>query len=119
MPVTVQHDRDNILRIDLQGALQRIELQRCQDQLKTEMDRVGAVRLLFVLNGFDGWEADASWKDLFSDDGHGHRIERIAIVGLERWQSQAWTFALADLYRARVECFTEDAAIEARAWLAL
>ena len=64
MPVTMQHDRDNIFRVELRGTLRKTELEQCQQQLKTEMDRLGAVKLLFVLAGFDGWERGASWNDL-------------------------------------------------------
>jgi hypothetical protein len=118
MPVTMQHDRNNIFRVELRGALRRTELECCQNQLKTEMDRVGPVRLLFVLDEFDGWEPDASWNNLSFYVGHGHRIERIAIVGPERWRSQTLMFAGADLRRAPVEFFAEHAIVDARAWLA-
>ena len=64
MPVTMQHDRDNIFRVELRGTLRKTELEQCQQQLKTEMDRVGAVKLMFVLAGFDGWERGAGWNDL-------------------------------------------------------
>jgi hypothetical protein len=118
MPATIQHDRDNIFRVDLHGAVPRTELERCREQVQQEIDRVGAVRLLFDLDGFDGWDRDASWKDVFVYVGRGDRIERIAIVGLERWQ-QTWTFSVADMYRARVEFFPEAEVAEARTWLTL
>ena len=60
----MQHDRDNIYRVELRGLLRKTDLEGCQHQLKTEMDRVGAVKLLFVLAGFDGWERGANWSDL-------------------------------------------------------
>lgn len=84
MPATMQHDRANIVRVDFHGALRRTELERCREQVQQEMDRVGPVRLLFVLDGLDGLERDASWKDLFFYVDRGRHIERIAIVGLER-----------------------------------
>ena len=48
---------------------------------------------------------------------HGDSIERIAIVGDERWRGEALMFAAADLRRAPVEFFAESALAEARAWL--
>jgi hypothetical protein len=118
MPVTMQHDRDNIFRVELRGTLGKTELERCQTLLKTEMDRVGPVKLLFVLAEFDGWEPGANGNDLSFYVGHGDRIDRIAIVGPERWRSETLMFAGADLRRAPVEFFTEDAVTEARTWLA-
>jgi hypothetical protein len=67
------------------------------------MGRVGGVRLLFVLKGFLGWEAHSNWNDMSFYVKHGDRIERIAIVGPERWRSEALMFAGADLRKARVE----------------
>jgi hypothetical protein len=118
MPVTMQHDRDNIFRVELRGLLRKTDLEGCQQQLKTEMDRVGAVRLLFVLAGFDGWERGANWNDLSFYIGHGDRVERIAIVGPERWRSETLMFAGADLRRAPVAFFAENAVTEALTWLA-
>ena len=45
------------------------------------------------------------------------RIERIAIVGPDRWRAETMMFAAADLRRAPVEFFKEDALDAARAWL--
>ena len=67
----------------------------------------GSVRLLFILQEFGGWEANPSWGDLTFYMQHGDSIERIAIVGDERWRGDALMFASADLRRAPVEFFSE------------
>ena len=48
---------------------------------------------------------------------HGGAIERIAIVGDERWRSESLMFAGADLRKAPVEFFSPEKAADARAWL--
>jgi hypothetical protein len=117
MPITMQHERDNIFRVELRGTLRKLEFERCQQNLLTEMQRIGLVRLLLVLQGFDGWELHAGWNDLYFYVTNGNSIERIAIVGPERWRSEALMFAAADLRRAPVEFFREDALADARTWL--
>jgi SpoIIAA-like len=117
MSTSLQHERDNIYRIDVRGLLRKEELDWCQEQLIGEMARIGAVRLLFVLDGFEGWDPHGDWQDLSFYVRYGDAIERIAIVGDERWRSLALMFASVDLRRAPVEFFPEDAAGEARAWL--
>ena len=87
--------------------------------LAGEIGRIGPVRLLFVLDGFEGWEPHADWNDLTFYVKHGDGIERIAIVGHERWRSEALMFAAADLRRAPVEFFPEEGAANARAWLSV
>jgi hypothetical protein len=95
MPITMEHEHDNVYRLEIRGMLRKADLDRCQEALAGEAARIGPVKLLF----------------------DGHTIERIAIVGDERWKSQTLMFAGADLRRAPVEFFSEDAVDQARAWL--
>jgi hypothetical protein len=54
MPITMQHERDNIYRLDVSGVLTKNDFDRCQDALVAAMSHGGAVRLLFVLSAFEG-----------------------------------------------------------------
>jgi hypothetical protein len=117
MSMTMQHERENVYRLEIRGTLRKTELDRCQEALAAEMARVGPVKLLFVLTGFEGWEPHAAWNDLTFYVKHGDNIERIAIVGEERWRGNALMFAGADLRKAAVEFFPLQAAADARAWL--
>jgi hypothetical protein len=117
MPISIEHERDNVYRLDVRGILRHGELEECQERLVAAMARTGPSRLLFVLDGFEGWERDPRWSDLSFYVRHGDKIERIAIVGPERWRSEMLMFAVADLRRAPVEFFVEGTIAEARAWL--
>ena len=59
----------------------------------------------------------APWNDLAFYMKHGDAIERIAIVGPDRWRSHMLMFAGADLRKAPVQYFPVGTAAEARAWL--
>jgi hypothetical protein len=117
MPMTVHHERDNVYRLEVHGTLHKLELERCQNVLIEEMGRVGPVRLLFLLDRFEGWEPHDDWHDLTFYVKHGGAIERIAIVGEDRWRSESLMFAGADLRQAPVEFFPPEKAADARAWL--
>jgi hypothetical protein len=117
MAISLEHERDNVYRIDLGGMLRRPDLDQCQGRLAEEMARIGPVRLLFVLEAFEGWDPGATWNDLTFYVTHGSSIERIAIVGPERWRDLTLMFAGADLRTALVEFFRDGAESEARAWL--
>lgn len=119
MAITVQHERDNSYRVDITGTLTKSDFDRIQEALLGEIHKHGKVRLLFVLSQFEGWERHSGWNDLSFYLAHGDEIERIAIVGDERWRSEAMMFAAADLRRAPVEFFSSNDAIgDARRWLA-
>jgi hypothetical protein len=120
MPITMVQEADNVFRMAMSGMLRKPDLDRCQARLASEMRRLGPVRLLFVLQGFEGWEPADNWSDLTFYAKYGDCIDRIAIVGDERWRSEALMFAGAELRRAPVEFFARSAGDEtaARAWLA-
>jgi hypothetical protein len=117
MPITMRNERDNVYRLEISGRLRKADLERCQAVLVGEIERLGRVKLLFVLTGFEGWEPNADWNDLTFYVKHGSAIERIAIVGDEQWRSQTMMFAGADLRSAPVEFFAGTDVADARAWL--
>jgi hypothetical protein len=118
MPVAMRHEHGNIYGLAVRGILRKADFERCEQMLAAEIERIGPVRLLVVLDGFAGWESPANWNDLTFYVKHGDSIERIAIVGDERWRSEALMFASADLRKGPVEFFTTAAVADARAWLA-
>ena len=118
MTASLTHERDNIYRVEIGGVLRKAEFDEVQRQLAADIERAGRIRVFIALAGFDGWEEAANWRDLSFYIRYGDAIDRIAIVGDERWRSQALMFAGADLRRGQVAFFPETAAPEARSWLA-
>ena len=83
-----------------------------------EIEGLGSVRLLFVLDAFAARGARCPrWNDLSFFLRHGDAIERTGILGPEKWRSQILMFAGADLRKAPVEYSPVGTAAEARAWL--
>jgi hypothetical protein len=118
MPITMHDEGGNVFRVEIRGTLRKAEFAQQQSALATEMSRLGPVKLLFVLVGFTGWEQTEDWSDLSFYIKHGDKIRRIAIVGDERWRSEALMFAGADLRQAPVQFFPAPGTAMARAWLA-
>jgi hypothetical protein len=115
----MQHEHANIYRWDVSGQLTKAEFDHCQASIAAEIERVGPVRLLFVLSQFEGWEKNPNWGDMSFYLAHGNSIDRIAIVADERWRTETLMFAAAGLRKAPVEFFCSlNALAEARGWLA-
>ena len=119
MPTTFTLEDDGTRVLEIRGLLRKAELDRAQQQLLEHMTAEGirTVRLLVRLAAFEGWETDPLWNDLSFYIVHGDALERIAIVGDDRWRGEALMFAAADLRKGPVEFFTPDLEAEARAWL--
>ena len=96
MPMTMQHERENVYRVERARHLAAAaNFEHCQGRAAlTRSRRVGPVRLLFVLEAFEGWEPHDDWHDLSFYVSYGDAIERIAIVGDERWRSESLMFAM-------------------------
>lgn len=118
MPIAMEPEGNRIYRVEMSGVMRKADLDRSQIELAMEMRRVGTVKLLCVLRDFEGWEQHAGWNDLTFYVQHGGAIDRIAIVGHERWRSEALMFAAAGLRRGPVQYFAETDLAGARAWLA-
>jgi hypothetical protein len=104
--------------MEIGGLLHESDFDAVRQRVAAEIRRIGKIRLLVVLARFEGWETDANWRDLSFYVRHGEDIDRIAIVGDERWRSETLMFAAADLRKAPVEFFRTADAGQARAWLA-
>src|SRR3954462_305642 len=117
MSASLQHERDNVYRIDLTGVLQEHEFLAMQRLLAAELDGANRIRLLVMLTEFEGWERTATWRDLTFYVRHGNDIKRIAIVGDDRWRAEALMFAAADLRDAPVADFAAVRAAKARGGL--
>src|SRR5689334_6408615 len=110
MPTTLTREDDGICLLVIRGLLRKADLDRAQRELLDGLPKEGAgtVRLLVRLEAFERWDTDPRWNDLSFYIIHGDALERIAIVGDERWRGEALMFAAADLRKGPVEYFTPD-----------
>jgi len=116
MGARLEHERDNVYRVDISGMLVEQDFGALQKSAELEIQKAGKIRLLVVLNHFTGW-APGKWYDLAFYVRHGADVERIAIVGDERWRSEALMFAGADLREGAVKYFSPPYRREAAKWL--
>jgi hypothetical protein len=107
----------NVLGIRVSGSITGDDYERFRPILDARAEQHGSVRLLIHMDGFDGWgDLDALWEDLKLDVDHYDDVERMAVVGEERWQD--WMTRLTDLVAPGDVRYFEDAALdEAWAWV--
>jgi stage II sporulation SpoAA-like protein len=117
MPASIQHESGNLFRIHVSGVLRQGELLGVQTVAVQGITRLGTIKLLFVLDGFEGWERGADWGDLAFYAAHDTDIEKIAIVGDEKWRDHGLAFAGAGIRKAAVRFFPTAESTQARAWL--
>jgi hypothetical protein len=117
MPASMRHESDNLYRIHISGVLSKTELENAQAVAAQEIKRRGKLKLLFILEQFQGWERGADWGDVTFFTMHDENIEKIAIVGDEKWRDHALAFAGAGMRKAAVRFYPPSEIAQARAWL--
>ena len=118
MPATIEHDSQGLFKVRVSGLLRKSEFDNVRAVAAREIESRGAIKLLFTLEKFEGWERSPGWGDLDFYASHGGKIDRIAIVGEEKWRDESLMFAGAGLRKADVEYFLPSQQSQARAWLA-
>jgi hypothetical protein len=83
--------------------------------VRDTLEAIDHVRLLIVLDRFEGWMADGSFSDptLWLHDDEG--VSKMAIVGAAEWRLAMLTFIVQPLRRTPIEFFESEGA--ARRWL--
>ena len=119
MPITMQHERDNVYRVGARRTVTEVGPRPLPGS--NWWARSGASsRSGFCLSfrEFEGWERHGGLeRPVVLHRGYGDRIEQIAIVGPERsGREGAMMFAAADLRRAPVEFFNEETPSTAHVW---
>lgn len=117
MAASLLPDLGKVCRIEISGRLHKREFDAVQGPVSERIQRAGPIRLLIELVDFQGWAADGNWSDIGFFVRYGNDIERIAIVGDERWRDEALMFASADLRSGDVEFFPSGDLAHAVAWV--
>ncbi len=76
----------------------------------------GKVRLLAHFHDFHGWDAHALWDDIKFSTTHCNKVERIALVGDQKWEK--WMASVCKPFTmAKIEYFDAAEIDKAWAWL--
>ena len=96
-----------VLRHRIHGKMSESDMTEAQQALVVAVGKFGRVRGLVILDDFEGWEDSEKWGDLTFQQEHDREIERIAVVGEERWRDEILAFLVAPFRSADVRYFGE------------
>jgi stage II sporulation SpoAA-like protein len=116
MSIEMRREGQRLLVVRIQGVLRHAELDDSQRAAAQIIREAGKVSALILLDGFKGWERAGKWGDLKFLMEHDSDIEKIAIVGAERWREEVLMFTGAGLRQSPVRYFNDSDS--ARTWLA-
>jgi hypothetical protein len=118
MSTTIQKEEGRVWQFRISGVLKKAELDSAQAGAREEIRKAGKIKVLLILDAFQGWEKGPDWGDMSFFADHGDDIEQIAVVADPKWETDAMMFVGAGFRRTRVKFFTHGEVSQARAWLA-
>jgi hypothetical protein len=117
MGATIEREEGNLRVLRITGLLKKSEFDAA---LATEASQWGPttrVKVLVIVENFNGWERGADWGDMTFFETHGDQIDKIAIVADPQLETDLLMFAGAGFRRAPVKFFSTNQLAQARAWL--
>ncbi len=117
MGVTIEGEKGDLRVLRITGLLRKSEVDAA---LATEAKKGGLtarVKVLVIVENFQGWEHRADWGDMTFFETHGDQIDKIAIVADPQWETDLLAFSGAGFRRAPVKFFPAGQLATARAWL--
>jgi hypothetical protein len=120
MGATVRQQQGDVYVMRITGLLKKAEFDALQTAAAKALnsDPLLRVKLLILLEQFEGWERNPDWGDMSFYIEHGDKITRIAIVGDPKWATEFKMFTGAGFRSAPVQFYRPDQLQQARAWLA-
>jgi hypothetical protein len=123
MSIEWKLEKNNLVLIHVSGKLGIEEHRRVLSEIESIIQKAGKVKLLILLNDFEGWKNPEDWEKVDELEGDSAmdrmdpHITKFAIVGEEQWRDRVSFFTLKGLRPVPIEYFTEDQEEAARQWL--
>jgi hypothetical protein len=109
-------DNGKLLEVHLTGKLVKKDYETFLPAVERLVKQHGKILMLVELHDFHGWTAGAVWEDIKFDAKHFNDIERLVVLGENKWERGMAVFC-KPFTTAKVRYFDRSQAAEARDWL--
>lgn len=108
---------DALISVRICGVMRLADMEAVQALAGGLIGQGKKPRCLILVEDFQGWDKQDDWNDIGFFVEHGDDIEKMAIVGEERWKDDIFLFVGKGLRKTEIEFFPASALKEAEAWL--
>jgi len=105
-----------ILVVNVSGTLVKADYESFVPEFDRLIKHHDKLRVLFDMTDFHGWEARAAWEDIKLGVKYFADINRLAMVGENKWEHIMATLS-KPFTKAAIRYFDHANATEARQWL--
>lgn len=112
----IDEGADNVVGMRLSGKLTDADYKEIVPQFEKAIEKWGKISVLWLMEDFHGWDAHAVWDDLKAWGQFHGKMERIAMVGENRWEK--WMTKLTGAFHlADIKYFDHESQEAALEWL--
>lgn len=116
MSAEIVNDQGDTLVFKITGKLAQSEFAAAQKDATDILQKSGKKHMLVLAENFEGW-GKGNWGDLSGQITMEPYIDKMAIVGDEKWKSLALLFAGKGVRRMPIEFFVPADLAKAQDWL--
>jgi len=116
MSAEIVDDHGDTLVFKIAGKLAQSEFAAAQRNASEILAKTGTKHVLVLAEKFEGW-GKGNWGDLSPQIEMESHIDKMAIVGEEKWRSLVLLFTGKGLRRIPIEYFAPAELAKAQAWL--
>jgi hypothetical protein len=117
MAIVWSEESENFIELVITGKLVFEDYLDMQKKLAAKAGKEGKCNMLVLLKDFEGWDTNKGWGDPSITEQADPHMNKLAIVGDEKWRDLAEVFTLKGLRPVPIEYFTPDKEQQARGWL--
>ena len=116
MPLEFEEVKGNIVVMRASGKLTDDDYEVFVPYMEHLIDRWGRLRMLFLMDEFEGWDLASAWEEFKFELKHMKDLKRVAVVGENTWEQ--WATKLSKIFTGTdVRWFERSKADEARTWI--
>ena len=116
--MTWERDDSGVHVVRIRGLITDDTFKRLRDQAAKQLATVRSVKGLIVLEGFEGWGKGQAAGNLDLMLRYDAQMEKLAVVGDQKWREEFLMFLGAGYRHAKVRFFATEELQKARDWLA-
>jgi hypothetical protein len=116
MSAEIVNEQGDTLVFKITGKLAQSEFAAAQRDATEILEKSGTKHMLVLAENFEGW-GKGNWGDLSPQIMMESHIDKMAIVGEEKWKSLVLLFAGKGVRRIPIEYFVPTELAKAQAWL--
>ena len=117
MPILIETKANGLLKVIVSNIITREDVDHCQKTVATAIKNYGNVKVLMVLDAFQGWGMSDEWKDFLFFAEYEDKINKIAVVGDLKWRDDMFSFLSGPFRSGSIEFFNPAQESEALVWL--